>query len=107
MNINQLWIHLKYNLYDSTEHTPASREEEEPRGNKLHKVVGQHLKLVEELRGLVQEVADWVGHGLRLVVVVHTGQVPPALVPTQLYQTCTKHDPEYQPSEENTSTSFV
>lgn len=33
----------------------------------------------------MKEVADWVGDGLRLVMIVHTGQVVPAPISTDLY----------------------
>ena len=51
--------------------------------------------------GQVMEVpAQWIGDRLRFVVVVHTCEIPPALISPELDEACTEHHAERYPAEQ-------
>ena len=52
----------------------------------LNHVVTESLEGMPARRGLVGEVCQGVGVGLRVVEVIHTGQLPPADITPHLYQ---------------------
>ena len=59
-------IHLEEDLEGSTSHPERSGEEEKKRGSQLHHMVPHSLYLVDGLWGLVEIVAEGVGHWLCL-----------------------------------------
>ena len=58
--------HLKHDLYEATNETHASREDEEKWRDEFHQVVRHDLEFVEEFWALMHVVGHGIRHWLRL-----------------------------------------
>src|SRR4030095_12669424 len=72
----------------------------EPRGNQLVEMIPECPQLVKPLGHKMQQRAKRGGNGLSFIVIVETGEIPPAGIAAKLDQARPEHDSEDQPSEQ-------